>query len=107
MYVATSLPGALIAIGGLSVVLLTVVLLCSLLNLLARRRVLNGWLWGAIFVGFLVAYHLLVVFSQPPPEISDPQANDPAETFFFAAGLVTMLAVAVWRAIVWRRRAVR
>lgn len=102
-YIGSSLPVPTLVVGGLALVLLLVLGCCSLVNLTARRPVLNGWLWGGAVVVFLVAYHLLAVRARGPVSGTQVPA-DGGEVVGTTIGLAVLLGVAAWRAVAWRRR---
>ena len=93
----------MLIVGALAVVLILVVSCCSALNVLTRRRILNGWLWGGAVVVLLVFYHLVSVYTADRDTAAEMSPELTGEVFGTTIGVSLLLALAGWRALAWRR----
>ncbi len=104
IHFGSSLPVPVLIVGGFALVLVLVVGCCTALNALTRRRVLNGWLWGGMVIVFLVAYHLIALYTANRDASVEMRPEPAGEAVGTSIGLSLLLAVAAWRALAWRRR---
>jgi hypothetical protein len=102
IYVANSIQMVVIVVGALALTLTIVLACCSLVNLIARRPVLNGWLWGTATVTLLLTYHLAIVYTTTAAE--EQSAAVTGDDFILGIPILLLLAIATWRAVAWRRR---
>ena len=107
IYFTSSLPVPVLVTGALALSLLLVVGCCTLINRVTRRPVVNGWLWGGALVVYLVMYQLISAYRLGPVDGPATGSDFGSDDLGVAIGVLSLIAVAAWRALAWRRSVIR